>query len=112
MKIFARVDLVADVHAALIERVQNRQPSSGKLLKSLLNKALWSLGPRIDHVPHQGTAKSRMRVEPQILGSLGRVLELLDCPLGASLVVAAYGFGCKAIELLAKCGMDGHKLTL
>src|SRR5699024_6714477 len=80
VQVFAGMTFVANVYAALFNRIQNRLPFLGKLIESGFYKAGRPLWPRINGVPHQGTAKGAMGIESQITAGPGGILKLPGSP--------------------------------
>ena len=59
--VFAGMNLVGDVDARLVERVEDRHPAFGELLESGLDEARRALRPWIDEWPGERAGESRMR---------------------------------------------------
>src|SRR6195952_1305639 len=103
MQVLARMQLVAHVHASLIEGVEQGTPSLSKLAKRRLDQALRTLWPRIQIRPGQRARKRHMRAQIQTFGRGRCVPDLLDRPRRARLRIAANVRCCEAIEKHLVC---------
>ena len=111
VQILAWVDLVAAVHAVLLEDVENRPPAGGEFLKAGVHEAGRALRPRVHHRPQQRTGKRNVRIEAQVAARLGRELHLFDRPCRALGWLAVQMRRREAVEELVVGGMDGHQLA-
>ncbi len=93
------MELVADVGARVVERVEDRLPALGELLEGRLNKSLWTLRIGIDIRPCECAGKRRMGLEPKVLRRLGRHHQLLDRPF--------LPLGRLAVDLFRRDGVEG-----
>src|SRR5271166_54713 len=80
-QVLARVDLVGDVDAGLVEGVQDRLPALGELFVRGLDQPRRALRPRIDIGPGERTREGRMGREAEVLRRLGGMQHLLNRPL-------------------------------
>jgi hypothetical protein len=55
MQVLARVDLVAAIHTGVVERVEDRRPAFGQLVKCRFDQARRPLWPRVEIRPGQRT---------------------------------------------------------
>jgi len=112
VQVFAGVDLIADIDAAVFGVVQDRQPTRGQLVKSRLNQPRRTLRPRIDIRPSQRARKGRMRTNPHILRRGKRQFHLLNRPFLTRLRIAAHFFSGEAIECGVICRVHRDQLAL
>ena len=112
IKVFSRMQFVANVHARLVERVQNRFPAAGQFTESGFRQASGPLRPRVHERPHQRTRKRDVRMQAQVLAGFGRPFQLLHRPFLAFGFVAVYFLGRKAVEHGAVSRMHRHQLPL
>src|SRR5271157_1563870 len=69
-QIFARVKLIADVAARVVERVEDRPPPLSQFFEGRLDQPRRALWPRIDEWPRERAGEGRMRGEAEALRSL------------------------------------------
>src|SRR5271165_250047 len=110
-EVLARVDLVGDVDARFVERVEDRLPAPGEFLEGRLDQARRALRPRIDIGPGEGAGEGRVRGEAEMLRGFGRVHHLLDRPLLPRLGLAVRFLRSKGVERFVIGGMDGDQLS-
>src|ERR1700678_677255 len=112
MEVFARVQLVAEIDAGLIEEIENREPATAELRKGFVDEPGWALRPRIKKWPRQGAGKRGMRGEPHPLAGPGGITELLDCPrlAGAKVLLKIHGRKISKKHIIG--WMRGNKLAL
>ena len=80
-QVLARVDLIGDVDACLVEGVEDRLPALGELFERGLDQARRALRPGIDIGPGQRSRERRMGREAEMLRRLGGMQHLLNRPL-------------------------------
>src|SRR5256886_17480733 len=90
MQTLPGMDLVAEVAARLIERVENRPPAPRQLVERRLDQARRPRGPGIEIRPRQRAGKRRMLADPEPARRARRELELLDRPGGTRLPPATH----------------------
>src|SRR5207342_978461 len=81
-EVLTRVDLIADVNAALIKSIENRTPARGQFIECSFDQPRWPLGPGVQVGPCQSAAEGGMGLQPQPARRLGGLLQLLDRPRG------------------------------
>ena len=112
-QVLARMDLVADVDAVLVEGVEDRLPAPAELGEGLLDQARRPLRPGIEKGPGQRAGEGRHAASrPRLLRRLSPQLHLLDRPGLARLGVAAHLRRREAVERLVIGRMHGDELAL
>ena len=111
-QVLAGVELIADVHAMLVEGVEQRLPAPGELVEGLLDEARRARRPGIDEGPGERTGEGDVAGEPHVLRGLGGELHLLLAPGAAVLRLAVDGGGGEGIEALVIGRMHGDELAL
>ena len=84
-----RVDLQRELDAALLEDVEDRVPSVGEQLESVVDGGIRHRGERVEQMPDGRAGEAVDHLDAQLLRGPRRVLHLLDGPLGLLLRVAA-----------------------
>ena len=112
VQVLARVDLVADVHAGAVERVEDRAPTFRQLVERLFDQAGRARRPRVEIGPGQRAGERRVRRQAQIRRRLGRVQHLLHGPLLARRRIAAHLGRGEAVEAGVVGRVHGHELAL
>jgi len=112
MQILTGMDLVADVDARLIERVENRPPAPRQLVERRLDQARRPRGPGIEIRPRQRAGKRRMLADPEPARRARRELELLDRPGGTRLRLATHLRRRESVKRGVVGGMHGDQLAL
>jgi hypothetical protein len=112
MQVFARMDLVADVDAAVLGMIEDRPPAPGQLVEGGLDETRRPLRPGIDIGPGQRAREARHRIDAHVLRGLERHLDLLDRPFLPRLRIAAHLRRRKPVEGLVIGRMHGDELAL
>ena len=106
------MNLVADVDAGGVERIQDRTPAARQLVERSLDQAGGPLRPRIQIRPGERAGERRVRLEPEMLRSARGLEHLLHRPLLPRLRIAAHLLGREAVERFVVRGMHGDQLAL
>ena len=112
VQVFTGVNLVADVHARMVKRIQDRLPALGQFVKRGLNQTGRARRPGIQVGPGQRAGEGHVRGQPQIGRSLGRQHHLLDCPLLPQRRVAPHLGRGKAVKARVVGRVHRHQLAL
>jgi hypothetical protein len=93
MQVFARMDLVADVDAAVLGMVEDRPPAFGQLVEGGLDETRRPLRPGIDIGPGQRAREARHRIDAH------------DCCEAVSAIfTCSTAHSCRAFGLPRTCG--------
>jgi hypothetical protein len=106
------MDLVADVHAVGVERVQDRLPTPGQLVERGLDQARRPRRPGVEVGPGERAGEGDVGAEAEPFRGDGRVTHLIDRPCLARLGVAAHLGRRKRVEALVIGRMHGDQLAL
>src|SRR5690349_18497716 len=112
VQVFTRMNLIAKIYAALVEHIQNRQPSICEVLEASFSQAGGSLRPWIHSMPQQSSAESSMSIQSQVLRCLCSILQLLNRPVSPRLSVAPHIFRSKSVKQGVICRVHCHQLSL
>ena len=112
VQVLAGVDLVADVHARLVEGVEDRAPAAAELVEGGLDQARRALRPRVEVRPGEGAGEGDVGIEAEPARGLRGEAHLGDGPLGPGLRVAANVGRGEAVEGFVEGRVDGHELAL
>jgi len=84
----SRVYLQGELHAALVEHVQDRVPQLGEGLEAVLHHLVADGREAVEQVPDGRPGEAVHHLDPHVLGRLGRVLHGPDRPLALLLSAA------------------------
>ncbi len=98
VQIFARMDLVGEIDAFFLERIEDRSPPPGELGKRFFDQPRGTLRPGIQVRPGQRARERGMRLEAQPAARLGGEMELLHGPCLPLGRLAPHRLGREAVE--------------
>src|ERR1700704_6283630 len=78
--VLAGMDLIAEIHAGLIIRIQDRTPAAGKFVEGGLDQTRRPLRPRIEEGPGQRAGKAEAGFESKPAGRLRGLDQLIRRP--------------------------------
>src|SRR5271166_246893 len=109
-QVLAGMELISDVAAGVVERVEDRRPAFGELLERRLDQARRALRPGIEKRPGERAGEGRMGGEAEALRRLGGLHHVFDRPFPPFRRLAPYLLRREGVECVVVSRIHGDEL--